>query len=139
MATLDSALVCVCRQQPDQWVDPTGHVAIRCPKVCLDSDPTRSGPSVPATVPAPVSAPTLDTPMDPTVVEAKWIDLGQGWKGRIDPPSPANPNGKRHLHVYGPNGEEVGVWNDDGTISHKGRTKDAVLRRSKSESRMQQV
>jgi len=52
----------------------------------------------------------------------KWIDLGQGWKFRVDPPHTGSDTGKYHVHVNYKN-KEVGSEGVDGSKSHNDNMK----------------
>ncbi|WP_017470602.1 hypothetical protein [Amphibacillus jilinensis] len=59
----------------------------------------------------------------PVIVEAGssvYVDLGNGWKARIDAPH-EKKTGKYHGHVFNPKGVQKGVENVDGT-KHDGKT-----------------
>lgn len=48
----------------------------------------------------------------------KWIDLGQGWEFRVDPPHNDNANAKYHVHVRNKQKGIEGSEGVDGSASH---------------------
>lgn len=77
-----------------------------------------------ASVSATTAAVTLSLPLDvlnevaESVFNQKVLDVGPGWKARIDPGN-SRPGAPKHIHVTGPKGR-YRAWHEDGTPSHVG-------------------
>ena len=57
--------------------------------------------------------------IDPSGNRSKWIDLGKGWKVRIDPPH--TDKGLKHVHLEYKDGKKKFSQNDDGSPHDKNK------------------
>lgn len=71
----------------------------------------------------------------PTTISAggRWVDLGSGWKIRLDPPVNTVSN-KWHVHVENSNGSIKASENVDGT-KHDGGTLDKLPKKIREKAR----
>ncbi len=63
----------------------------------------------------------------------RWVDLGSGWKIRLDPPL-NSANNKWHVHVENSNGSIKATENVDGT-KHDGQTLDKLPKKIREKAR----